>query len=187
MVEYIKEVLESERLKYIPIEMTEKYDFEEIDNYMQSKEMEEISEKMIITKRTNSKEESKEFLNKEIERAKNNEKMSYILKHKEDNEFVGIGTMFVTEDKVGFIGIWLKKKYWGRGLSKERANKFLDILFNKINVAKVRVVCFKNNYKAKKAIEKYTSDKPSKYLGIEYNSDFSEYVHVFEIYGNQNL
>jgi ribosomal-protein-alanine N-acetyltransferase len=55
---------------------------------------------------------------------------------------------------LGF-GIWLRKPFWGRGYSGERADAFVDLAFDRLDVDQVAVAVVDENERSKRAIEKY--------------------------------
>jgi RimJ/RimL family protein N-acetyltransferase len=55
---------------------------------------------------------------------------------------------------LGF-GIWLRKPFWGRGYSGERADAFVELAFDRLDVDQVAIAVVDDNDRSKRAIEKY--------------------------------
>lgn len=185
---YIEEIFYSDRIKYIPI--TFDINIEDIHEVLSSEDIEEISKNMILVEKSENFEDTKEFIEQERKKVRKNVKMSYVMRHRETQEFIGISTISYNNTlKEGTIGIWLRKEYWGKELSMERAIKFSEILFDEMGSRKMISMCFPGNEKAKKSIKKYIDKLDGKYIGIE--EDLLEVdgelkdVHVF-IVNNPN-
>lgn len=57
--------------------------------------------------------------------------------------------------KTGNLGIWLRKHFWGRGYSGERAKSLIELAFERLDLEIVSVTHHAENDKSKRAIEKY--------------------------------
>lgn len=99
-----------------------------------------------------------------IDRAENswndNEKAWYIIRPREGEdgagEIAGVALLETEwERRVGTLGIVLRKPFWGRGYSAERATALLKIAFDQLDFEIVTVTCETENENSKKAIEKY--------------------------------
>lgn len=53
------------------------------------------------------------------------------------------------------LGIWLRKEYWGRGYSGERADALLELAFDDLDFGVVAVCHDAGNEKSRRAIERY--------------------------------
>jgi ribosomal-protein-alanine N-acetyltransferase len=53
------------------------------------------------------------------------------------------------------LGIWLRKPFWGRGYSGERADAFVELAFDRLDAELVAVVAAHDNDRSRRAIEKY--------------------------------
>lgn len=83
----------------------------------------------------------------------------YYINYKDDNEFAGITTLDINfENKQGELGIWLRKKYWGKKLSKERAFALAEVGFNKLQLSSIKITTSESNTKSQSAIEDYVTD-----------------------------
>ncbi|MEM4781943.1 MAG: GNAT family protein [Halalkalicoccus sp.] len=57
--------------------------------------------------------------------------------------------------RTGNLGIWLRKRFWGRGYSGERATALVELAFERLDLELVAVTHHADNEKSQKAIEKY--------------------------------
>ncbi|QKY21767.1 GNAT family N-acetyltransferase [Halolamina sp. CBA1230] len=73
-----------------------------------------------------------------------------------DDEFAGTAGLFVDWDsRVGGLGMWLRKPFWGRGYSGERADALLALAFDRLDLDLVRVSHLPENENSERAITKY--------------------------------
>ena len=71
-------------------------------------------------------------------------------------EFAGAGGMFVDWDRrTATFGLWLRKPFWGRGYSSERAVALMSIAFDRLDLETIAVTHLPDNDKSRNAIEKY--------------------------------
>jgi ribosomal-protein-alanine N-acetyltransferase len=59
------------------------------------------------------------------------------------------------EKRTGELGMWLRKDFWGRGYSGERAAALMDLAFERLDLEVVAVTHHADNDKSCRAIEKY--------------------------------
>jgi ribosomal-protein-alanine N-acetyltransferase len=59
------------------------------------------------------------------------------------------------ERRLSGFGMWLRKPYWGRGYSGERADAFVELAFDRLDVEAVAVETYPSNEQSRRAIEKY--------------------------------
>lgn len=72
-------------------------------------------------------------------------------------EFAGTAGLHLDWDKhAASLGIWLRKPFWGRGYSGERAAALFDLAFSRLDLELVSVSHLPGNDESKRAIEKYT-------------------------------
>lgn len=62
--------------------------------------------------------------------------------------------------------IWLRKPFWGRGYSGERADALLDIAFERLDVSVVAIPLHSENDKSYRAVEKYVQRHGGRYEGL---------------------
>jgi RimJ/RimL family protein N-acetyltransferase len=53
------------------------------------------------------------------------------------------------------FGMWLRKPYWGRGYSGERADAFVPLVFERLDLDAIAVETYPANEQSRAAIEKY--------------------------------
>lgn len=71
-------------------------------------------------------------------------------------EFAGNTGMGIDwEKRTGTLGIWLRKPFWGRGYSGERALALAELAFRRLDLDLLAVTVFPGNEKSVRAIEKY--------------------------------
>jgi ribosomal-protein-alanine N-acetyltransferase len=59
------------------------------------------------------------------------------------------------ERRLAGFGMWLRKPYWGRGYSGERADAFVPLVFERLDLDAVAVETYPANEQSRAAIEKY--------------------------------
>jgi len=62
--------------------------------------------------------------------------------------------------------IWLRKPYWGRGLSGERADALLEIAFERLDVGVVAIPVHAENDRSYAAVERYVDRYGGRYEGL---------------------
>ena len=91
----------------------------------------------------------------------------YAIVYRENNKM--IGTIELYNYKPGFkaeLGYALSPAYWGRGIIVEAANCLIDWGFNDLNLKRIEVSAFTDNYQSQRVCEKLGFLKE----GIERNS-----------------
>jgi ribosomal-protein-alanine N-acetyltransferase len=74
----------------------------------------------------------------------------------ETGEIVGAAGLSIDWDRrAGTLGTWLRKAYWGRGYSGERAAALIDLAFEQLDLEIIEVSHHPANDKSQRAIEKY--------------------------------
>jgi RimJ/RimL family protein N-acetyltransferase len=59
------------------------------------------------------------------------------------------------ETRTVVFGIWLRKPFWGRGYSGERADAFVELAFDRLDVELAAITVDDDNDRSKRAIGKY--------------------------------
>lgn len=71
-------------------------------------------------------------------------------------EIVGFGGLDVDWDRrAGYLGVWLREPFWGRGYSGERADALFDLAFERLDLGVVGVAHLPENENAARAITEY--------------------------------
>ncbi|NHN48369.1 GNAT family N-acetyltransferase [Halostella sp. JP-L12] len=104
--------------------------------------------------------ETKEFVDMVERQWENGESAAYLLRPRGSEDGAGdiaggAGMTFDWEQKTGTLGVWLRKRFWGRGYSGERAAAFVELAFDRFDLDVVAVEHQAGNEKSRRAIEKY--------------------------------
>ncbi|WP_200531977.1 GNAT family protein [Halorubrum sp. LN27] len=107
-----------------------------------------------------TKKETLEFLERGRERWEDDEAASYVIRPREGEEgageIAGFGGFTVDwEKRTAVLGTWLRKRFWGRGYSGERAAALAEVAFDDLDLDLVAVSHLPENDKSRRAIEKY--------------------------------
>lgn len=82
----------------------------------------------------------------------------YQISYKNDDEFIGLGSLDIDHSRNrAEIGVWLRKKFWGNKISKERALALSEVGFNLLDLSSIIVIVSEKNEKSQKAVSKYMS------------------------------
>nr|WP_276248460.1 MULTISPECIES: GNAT family protein [unclassified Haladaptatus] len=151
--------LKSERLTFHRLSRDNLSVREFYDACKQSPEMETVTEYMPWEPHQTMKP-SREFLERREKLWDEGDEATYFIVPKagEDGagEFAGVATLHCHWDRrVGGLGTWLKKAYWGRGYSGERAGVLMELAFERLDLDYVEVTHHAENTKSQRAIEKY--------------------------------
>jgi ribosomal-protein-alanine N-acetyltransferase len=104
--------------------------------------------------------ETAEFLETQAEHWEEGDSAGYVLRPREGEDGAGeiAGTTALHTDwdkQLGTIGLWLRKPFWGRGYSGERAARLLELAFDRLDLDLVTVSHDPENDPSRRAIEKY--------------------------------
>lgn len=82
-------------------------------------------------------------------------------------EFAGNAGMGVDWDlRTGTLGIWLRKPFWGRGYSGDRARALAALAFERLDLDVVAVAVVPDNGQSVRAIEKYVASMGGREEGL---------------------
>jgi RimJ/RimL family protein N-acetyltransferase len=74
----------------------------------------------------------------------------------ETGEFAGMAALSTDWDRrLGTLGTWLRKPFWGRGYSGERARALMRVAFDRLDLDAVAITCHAENEKSRSAVRKY--------------------------------
>ena len=76
------------------------------------------------------------------------------------------GLHFDWDRRSAALGIWLRKPFWGRGYSGERAGALLDLAFDRLDLDLVSVEHQAGNEKSRRAVEKYVDRFGGRHEGV---------------------
>ncbi|WP_267640402.1 GNAT family N-acetyltransferase [Haloarchaeobius amylolyticus] len=83
------------------------------------------------------------------------------------------------------FGMWLRKPFWGRGYSGERADAFVTLAFDRLDLDLVAVTVLDENDQSKRAIEKYVGRWGGQHDGyfpnLDTHGDEPASVHRYSI------
>ena len=151
--------MESERLRYERLhpkdfDPWELYEYANVD----APSIDEITEHVTWNPYTHPKEAFNwvEHCGEEFESGKG---ATYVLRPKDGEdkgELAGLAGLHPNWDlQLATLGTWLRKPFWGRGYSGERAAQMLEVAFEKLDLKTVAVTHDPANDKSEQAIEKY--------------------------------
>ena len=115
--------------------------------------------------------ETKTFIDGVEQRWTDAERAEYLIRPKSGEEGAGeiagaTGIGIDWDRRTGELGTWLRKPFWGRGYSGERAAALLELAFDRLDLEVVSVGHLTGNEKSKRAIEKYVEAHGGQYDGI---------------------
>ncbi|WP_255195440.1 GNAT family N-acetyltransferase [Halorarius litoreus] len=104
--------------------------------------------------------ESQEFVAFAGEQFDADDGAHYVLRPKQGedgaDEFAGTTGLSVDwERQTAELGIWLRPRFWGRGYAGERAARFFDLAFDRLDLALVTVAHDARNEQSRRAIQRY--------------------------------
>ncbi|WP_458188210.1 GNAT family N-acetyltransferase [Haladaptatus sp. NG-WS-4] len=115
--------------------------------------------------------ETKEFVDWAESRREKTKGAEFVIRPKagEPNagEFAGTTGLGIDwERRTGTFGLWLRKPFWGRGYSGERAGALMELAFDRLDLELVAVEHLDGNEQSRRAIEKYVDAHGGQYDGI---------------------
>ena len=125
--------------------------------------------------------ETREFLQTVTEQREAGEQATYVVRPRdEDSEIAGLTGMSVDWDRrTTTFGMWLRKPYWGRGYSGERAAALMDVAFERLDLDTVVVTVHRGNEKSKSAVSEYVEAHGGRREGLlrNFETDQDDTVH----------
>jgi RimJ/RimL family protein N-acetyltransferase len=105
-------------------------------------------------------DESKAFIDRCEEQWDDAEGATYCIRPREGEdgagEFAGNAGLGIDWDRrTGTLGTWLRKRFWGRGYSGERAAALMELAFERLDLDCVAVTHHADNENSRRAIERY--------------------------------
>ncbi|WP_226012267.1 GNAT family N-acetyltransferase [Halomicrobium salinisoli] len=121
-----------------------------------------------------SPQETKEYLDELERKWADGERAEYLLRPRagEDGagEIAGSACLIVDwETRTGTPGIWLRKRFWGRGYSAERARALIAVAFERLDLDLVAVPVEDGNEKSRSAVADYVASLGGQYDGLVRN------------------
>jgi len=104
--------------------------------------------------------ETLEFLERGARKRSDAEAAAYVIRPREGEdgagEIAGCTGLGVDWDRdTGELGLWLRRRFWGRGYSGERAAALIELAFDRLDLAVVAVSHHPDNEASRRAIGKY--------------------------------
>lgn len=82
-------------------------------------------------------------------------------------EIIGTATLIPRwEREIALLGVWLRKPFWGRGYSGERADALLEVAFDRLDLSLVAIPVHGENDRSYRAVEKYVERHGGRYEGL---------------------
>ena len=166
------ERLETDRLRFERFchENTDVFDFYECFSHNHGSALDEVFEHVPQTPYRTVKD-AHDRLDDAAERWANAERAEYAVRPKDGEEGAGelAGTTVLSckwERRTGQLGLILRKPYWGRGYSGERARALLELAFDRLDLELVTAGHNDGNEKSRRAIEKYVEAHGGQYDGV---------------------
>lgn len=118
--------------------------------------------------------ETLEFLEDVAEGREDGERASYVVSPREGEEGAGevagmAGFGVDWDRRTMTLGTWLRKRFWGRGYSGERAAAFMEVAFDRLDLECVAVCAAADNERSNRAIEKYVETHGGRREGLLQN------------------
>lgn len=163
--------IKTERLRLVRL-CRENISARELYQYMNSEapNMDEISEFVIWVPHETLKD-THDYLEEVESKWESREQPFYIIyprKPEEDADtFAGVTNFSISwERRTAGLGIWLRKPFWGRGYSGERAEALMELAFEQLDLELVGAAHQTGNERSKRAIEKYIEANGGQYDGV---------------------
>lgn len=115
--------------------------------------------------------ETVEFLERNEKKWDEGEEATYLLRPREGEDGAGeIGGACSLgcdwDRKTGNLGVWLRKRFWGRGYSGERAEALIELAFERLDLEIVSVTHHADNENSRRAIERYVETHGGRCEGL---------------------
>lgn len=115
--------------------------------------------------------ETDEFLDDCERRFREGETAEYAVRPREGedgaDELAGMCGLTCEWDRDrGELGIWLRKRFWGRGYSGERARALMHLAFERLDLGLVAVGVAAENDRSRRAVEKYVDAAGGRFEGV---------------------
>lgn len=101
----------------------------------------------------------------------------------EGEDFIGLATIELVEWELNrcALGIWLRKEYWGQGISQKRAEAILYAIFDDLDFELVEIHVLPENKKSLRAVEKYVSAFGGAYDGCRRQTTFTPKGEIHDV------
>lgn len=169
MRDLFPETIRTERLTLETIGPDSGGVFEHYDAFSGDPDPETVYEYVPLTE-PETPADSRAFLTSAASKRDDGVAVTYLIRPREGEagagDLAGSTTLFVDWDRrLGQPAILLRKPFWGRGYSSERARALLALAFERLDLESFSVSCVASNERSKQAIEKYVSSYDGTYEG----------------------
>ena len=165
------ERIETERLVLEPL-TTENVDVLEYYRHCSHRnpDIEEITEHLSWDPHETPRE-TLEFVESREEAWDEGEDAAYVIRPKQGEDGAGeiagaTGLHPEWDRRTAVFGAWLRKPFWGRGYSGERAAALMEVAFERLDLEVVAVNHQAGNEKSRRAIEKYVEAHGGQHEGL---------------------
>jgi RimJ/RimL family protein N-acetyltransferase len=115
--------------------------------------------------------ETKDFIDAMEDKRADGTGAEYVVRPKEGEDGAGeiagaTGIHPEWDRRLATFGVWLRKPFWGRGYSGERAAALLEVAFDRLDLDVVAVEHVDGNEQSRRAIEKYVEAHGGQYDGV---------------------
>ncbi|MFH1656616.1 MAG: GNAT family protein [Candidatus Nealsonbacteria bacterium] len=128
---------------------------------------------------------AKEFIRKIQKEWKDKKSFEFGIELKKSRKLIGTVNIFNINyrNKKAEVGLWLSKKYWGRGLAEESLSLLLCSGFNKLKLKKFQARILHKNIFAQKLIEKmgFKLEKRLKRNTFFKNEWFDDLIYIIKV------
>lgn len=119
--------------------------------------------------------ETEQFLDGGAENWADGQSADYVVRPREGEsgagEIAGFGGLYCDwERDRSALGLWLRRRFWGRGYSGERAAALVELAFDRLELGVVQVGHVRRNEKSESAISEYVERLGGRREGVERNS-----------------
>lgn len=121
--------------------------------------------------------ETLEFVERVTDEFEAGDTATYLIRPAEGEEDAGefAGACALTVDwdrRTGELGTWLRKPFWGRGYSGERAGALIELAFERLELEVVATTVHVGNEKSRKAVARYMDAHGGREEGVLRNGCF---------------
>lgn len=120
-------------------------------------------------------QETSEYIDEMEDKWESGERAEYVIRPKDGEKDAGAiagagGLILDWETHTGYPAVWLRKPFWGRGYSGERASRLIEMAFERLDLDLVAVPVQEENENSRRAVEKYVAAHGGQYDGIVRNA-----------------
>jgi len=170
--------IETERLALEPL-TTDTLDTLDLYEYVRvgAPHVDEVTEYLTWSPHETPKE-TREFVEAVTEKREAGEGTTYVIRPRDGEpgagEFAGVTGIGVDWDaQTATLGTWLRKRFWGRGYSGERAGALIEVAFERLDLEAVVVTVEPGNEKSMTAVSRYVEAHGGRREGLlrNYHAD----------------